>query len=310
MDIIRSLFKWFTVKGNSGEEMNLGYVLDGEPKTFEDIEKLLKAYKLEQYANKLKPLVREKIDLELFSASDSDFLKAESKIGGQPDLLSPNDWPKTEEGKSMMFIAQFNGNEVAKFDKTGLFPKDGLISFFYCADQAAWGFDPKDISRFKVLYHSDIENLEKIVFPVDLDEYSILKPNKIKFNSCLSLPGWEEDCINGIIQAKDSDNYFELCGGSENQIFGYANSIQGPMELECELVTNGFDCGSQQGYKNSKRQDIQDGKKDWVLLFQIGSEEEKTGMMWGDVGRIYFWIKRKDLLEKRFDRCWFVYQCH
>ena len=31
--------------------------------------------------------------------------------------------------------------------------------------------------------------------------------------------------------------------------------------------------------------------------------------MFGDCGRIYFYIRREDLLARRFDRAWLVLQC-
>ena len=32
-------------------------------------------------------------------------------------------------------------------------------------------------------------------------------------------------------------------------------------------------------------------------------------MMWGDVGRIYYWIKHSDLLRRDWDLSWLVLQC-
>ncbi|WP_224725403.1 DUF1963 domain-containing protein [Paenibacillus vietnamensis] len=47
----------------------------------------------------------------------------------------------------------------------------------------------------------------------------------------------------------------------------------------------------------------------WRLLLQIDSEEKKTGIMWGDVVRIYFWIHEDDLQALRFDRVICEMQC-
>lgn len=33
-------------------------------------------------------------------------------------------------------------------------------------------------------------------------------------------------------------------------------------------------------------------------------------MIWGDSGRIYFWIKEKDLKAKKFEKAWMISQCH
>ena len=114
----------------------------------------------------------------------------------------------------------------------------------------------------------------------------------------------------GLIQDEDSDNYMEASSGSDNQILGYANCVQGTMELECQLVTNGLYCGDSTGYEDPRRKELEAGKNDWVLLLQIDSEEDKTGMMWGDSGRIYFWIKKQDLLNKNFNNTWCILQCY
>jgi len=44
---------------------------------------------------------------------------------------------------------------------------------------------------------------------------------------------------------------------------------------------------------------------DQILLLQIDSEDD-AGMMWGDVGRLYWWMKkdeltRRDFTQMRFD---------
>ena len=48
--------------------------------------------------------------------------------------------------------------------------------------------------------------------------------------------------------------------------------------------------------------------KDWRLLLQIDSDEN-CEMMWGDVGRIYFWIKTEDLKNRDFEKVWLILQC-
>lgn len=188
-------------------------------------------------------------------------------------------------------------------------PKDGLVSFFYCADQEAWGFDPKDRQRFKVIYFDKADELVKHDLPIDLQPHSIFKPNLLTFASSFSIPTWEDDAIDGLIPREDFHNYIEASTGAENQILGYANCIQAPMELECQLVTNGLYCGDATGYENPKRKELEKGKNDWVLLLQIDSEEDKTGMMWGDCGRIYFWIRKQDLSNKDFSKTWCILQC-
>lgn len=307
MGIKEQFFKWFKPKRLN---FNIGYVLKGEPKTEEDVEKLFIAYGLANKFQLFKPFIKPKIDVDLLSGDDKNIKIGQSKIGGRPDLKSGSSWPKSDKGKSLSFIGQVNCEEVSVYDKESIFPKKGLISFFYCSEQGAWGFDPNDKDRFKVIYCTNIHELQRIDFPKDLLQEAIFKSNKLKFSSSLSLPSWDDDSIDGLLSDKETESYIDLNEGYENQIFGYANNIQETMELECQLVTNGLYCGDPTGYNDPKRKELEEGIDDWVLLFQVDSDEEKTGMMWGDTGKLYFWIRKQDLLLKKFDKSWFILQSY
>jgi uncharacterized protein YwqG len=310
MGFFSNLFKWFKVKDKYGEEINVAYVLENEPKTIEDIQQIFKAFQLEKYLPKIEPLVKPVIEIELKQTNEKNISISQSKIGGKPSLPKDFNWPKTDKEKSMSFIAQLNISDLKKYDEENLFPEDGIISFFYCADQQAWGFDPNDKNSFKIVYFNSKSELQKVDFPKDLESESIFKSNTIKLNKSLSIPTWDDDSIIGVIEDEDSDNYFEVSHGFNNQILGYANNVQNTMELECQLVTNGLYCGDPSGYKDPRRKELESGLKDWVLLLQIDSEEDNAGMMWGDVGKIYFWIKKQDLKEKKFENAWCILQCY
>ena len=82
------------------------------------------------------------------------------------------------------------------------------------------------------------------------------------------------------------------------------------MRVECELVSHGFNCGSPEGFQAGKA--FVEGGINWTLLLQIDSDDEDDGpgWMWGDVGRIYFWLTRPDLDAERFDRSWLCLQAY
>jgi uncharacterized protein YwqG len=310
MKILNQLFKLFSSKGKKQKKVNLDLVLEGEPQTLDDIELLFKAADLEQYIDRIKPLVRSKIILSLLPAEESEIDIAKSKIGGLPHLPKEETYPTNELGKSLSFIGQINLEEVTDYDDSGLLPKTGLLSFFYCADQEVWGFEPNNKQRFKVIYFDNTNELVRYDFPIDLEPHSIFKPNLLSFTSSLSLPSWDDDGVEDIFEAQDWDNYLEISLESDNQMLGYANNIQGSMELTCQLVTNGIDCGGSAGYKDPRRSELEKDKHDWILLLQMDSDEDKTRMMWGDGGRIYFWLKKQDLLNKDFDKAWCILQCY
>ena len=80
------------------------------------------------------------------------------------------------------------------------------------------------------------------------------------------------------------------------------------MDLECQLVSNGLYCGDSSGYNDPRRERLEAGRSDWILLLQLDSDDD-AGMMWGDCGMLYFWIKKSDLKDNMFENCWMILQC-
>jgi uncharacterized protein YwqG len=50
------------------------------------------------------------------------------------------------------------------------------------------------------------------------------------------------------------------------------------------------------------------GAVQWRLLLQVDSDQD-AGMLWGDVGRIYYWIRAQDLAARRLGQAWLILQC-
>jgi len=247
------------------------------------------------------------------TASENEIAVGQSKIGGQPDLPKNIEWFKEDDGKRLSFIAQINLAEVASFDKSKQLPPQGILYFFYSAEQEAWGFDIKDKDKFKVFfYDGNLSELKRQDFPKDLVEHSRYNPCKLIFQSSVSLPNLEQDYVSARFTESESDKYLEITEDLDvesNKLLGHSDNIQGPMELECELVTNGLYCGDATGYNDRKAKELAKNADSWTLLFQVDSNYEEAGMIWGDMGRLYFWIKKDDLKNKRFDKCWLISQC-
>ena len=58
---------------------------------------------------------------------------------------------------------------------------------------------------------------------------------------------------------------------------------------------------------NTRREAFEKGITDWQLLFQLDSDESME-MMWGDAGRIHFWIREQDLKNRDFGQVVLVLQ--
>jgi uncharacterized protein YwqG len=279
--------------------------------TREDWELKFKEAGLEHHWAKFQTLLRDEIIVSYAETNESSIKIGTSKIGGRPDLPVDQSWFQDDNGKSLSFLAQINFKETKPFDKSNQLPYTGIVYFFYSAEQGAWGYDPDDKHKFKVFYFDgETSRLRRHDFPNDVADQSRFKPCQLEFLSSTTLPGWESDEVKGVFTEDELDAYIELSEGGEiTKLLGYSDNIQGPMEEECQLVTNGLFCGDSSGRNDPRTKELEKDSHQWRLLFQIDSIE-KAGMMWGDGGRIYFWIKVDDLIARRFEQSWFALQCY
>jgi uncharacterized protein YwqG len=93
-----------------------------------------------------------------------------------------------------------------------------------------------------------------------------------------------------------------------HRLLGHPDPVQGNMQLECQLVTNGLYCGDGTGHEDPRASALEAGARDWRLLLQIDTDDT-LGSEWGDTGRVYFWIREQDLAAQRFDSAWHIMQC-
>lgn len=300
-------FKKLFAKSSSSDGIQKTSTKLGKSK--EELKSSFEKSGLSKYWKVFEPKLRDEIKILTIPEDKIDL--GQSKFGGTPDLPRNVDWFKEKNGKSLSFIAQINFSELQNYNASQNLPKKGILYFFYSAEQEAWGFDPKDKDKFKVFYSKNIDNLENKDIPSDLKEHSIYKSCKLQFFDSVSLPDWESELVQKTLNDSEIDKYIEITSteGSSNKILGYSDNIQGEMELECQLVTNGLYCGDSSGYNDPKRKELENGSSDWRLLLQIDSEYDKTGTMWGDGGRLYFWIRQQDLGELNFEKSWVVLQC-
>lgn len=297
------------IRANEKESVQISGV-DNFPEK-EAVKAQFKKYRLEKYWKTFEPKLRDEIRVEVITGIESEMLPGCSKIGGRPDLPEGTDWFYEKGGKPLSFIAQVNLEETREFDKSGELPDSGIVYFFYSAEQDAWGFDSADIDKFRVFYSAETDKLVRTDFPDSLNDYSRYKPCFLEFSSSISLPAWDSEFTQKHLSKKEIDRYYDMTAqGLSNKLLGYSDNIQGEMELECQLVTNGLYCGDPSGYNDPRRKELEKGADDWQLLFQLDSETDKTGMIWGDAGRLYFWIRKKDLKNSNFNDAWFMLQCY
>ena len=223
------------------------------------------------------------------------------------------EWP-TWNGVSQSFLAQI---DLADLQRTlpSCLPVTGFLYFFYDFEQSAWGFDPKDLGTWRVLYHpGSLTNVRERSAPSDLPPEGIYPPKPVCPQRIELLPDLErlpsrlEWQSEG--QAYDALRREAFDGMTCHQMLGFPTPIQNDtMELECQLASNGVYVGSPEGYRDPRVADLRSGASEWKLLLQLDSDND-TGWMWGDVGTIYFWIKESDASQADFSKVWMIFQCH
>lgn len=59
---------------------------------------------------------------------------------------------------------------------------------------------------------------------------------------------------------------------------------------------------------DSRAREIVESWDDWLLLFQMSSDKEQK-WLFGDCGKLYFYIKKDDLKNRDFSNVWYNLQC-
>ncbi len=238
-----------------------------------------------------------------------------STIGGLPDVPQGFEWPAWK-GTPLAFLAQIDLSTIQAVHSLSGLPNKGILYFFYDQEQSTWGFDPADRGSWRVLYEAGSRDLRRAVPPDELSADFIYHEKRVTPIPILSLPSYERLRVDLTTVSEEMLNAAEKLrtetarGEPEHQIGGFPNPVQGDeMELECQLATNGLYCGDASGYEDPRASELRKGASEWRLLLQIDTDDD-TGMIWGDCGRLYFWIRAMDLATKDFSSVWMVLQCY
>lgn len=277
--------------------------------------RLIKAAGLSNVSDKIMESAQESIRILAHPANEEDMKLGMSKIGGLPDIPKTVNWPVKEIG-SLSFIAQINLEEITKNGMQQLLPKSGILYFFYDAEEQPWGYEHSHYDSWRVIYCDDISNLVRVA--PSKGDIAVFDACMLEYRTEITLPPYDSTYIERMGLGEEEEAYYDLLEQIEeqekenderiNRVLGHPNAIQGDMQLQCQLVTNGVDCGDADTYEDSRVEELKKGAEDWILLFQIDSEDA-AGMMWGDDGRIYFWIKKEDFKKLNFENVWMILQC-
>ena len=279
------------------------------------------------WKNILPQLYRGRIDSRFVPAQGKLAVGA-SKFGGRPDVPADFIWPVFEtdtreddqvKERPLAFLAQFDCDQLAPLDPEGLLPKEGVLSFFYELESQRWGYDPKDAGCARVFWFEG--PLAPAEFPAELEEDFRLPELAAQLSGATDAPDFQDACP--ALEYPWTANDYRIFDqarrelgmdypANRSQLLGWSDIIQNNMTLQCELISRGYYLGgSWEKIPLEERSALRTPSvRDWQLLFQLDTVENGDfELMFGDCGRIYFYIRREDLAQRRFDRVWLIQQC-
>jgi uncharacterized protein YwqG len=269
----------------------------------ERIRERMERAQLDRIAPAILELVRSSIRLNLGEPSS----EAVTRLGGTPNLPEDIPWPLRRNGDPHSFIAQVDLARLEPIEGLPL-PASGSLFFFCDSVDIPAGFNPSDRDGFKVIYSaSPLSENALCPTPRRLSEEQVFKGFTLNPKFELVSPPWRGNAIARLqLSESNLDKYASLFNIDQttHRIGGYPEIIQGDdLELTSELVLHGIPCGDAAGYQYGRIHGLGAGATDWRLLMQIDSQEE-AGMMWHDVGRLFFMMREQDLENLRFDQAW------
>jgi len=288
-------------------------MIDGDERPLEEL--LIASGTSRETARKLGALLLPAVRLSSRRvAQESEVPIGASRLGGTPDLKPGFSWPSWKD-RPQSFVGQVNLADVARYSFCSRLPASGLLSFFYDQDQQTWGFDPKDRGSWLVHFEPDPSLLERHASAGGASSPSAFPASTVEASELQTLPAVDSPHVSDLgLKPEELDAYAQVLDqaqrptGAAHQLLGHASPVQGDMQLECQLVSHGLYCGDPTGYTDPRAQALKARAKDWRLLMQIDTDDD-GGLMWGDCGRLYFWITDDALQRRAFDECWMILQC-
>ena len=222
-----------------------------------------------------------------------------SRLGGRPVAPLGFSWPYNER-TPLSFLCQIDLAEAGHADQDKLLPPHGVLYFFYDNDGTPWSGRTGSDGGARVIHMGvDPSTATSVAPPEGVTSFNASTLNLSREGT---LPSLEYPKLGHRLDSAGKDSYWKVRLSLIEQrqyagrMLGYPDEIQAPMQRRCHKAAG--------GPVRASTEEIFD---QWLLLMQVDSSYE-AGMIWGDMGRLYFWITREDLAARRFDRCLFILQ--
>ena len=252
-----------------------------------------------------------------------------TRFAGRPDLPSDVEWPVGPDGP-LAFIGQVSLAEVTAFDAARLLPPDGMLWFFYNIRDYAWGNDPSDGAKFRVVFRAAAAaaDLARREFPARIhDDHRLEQTLRVRpytrwevgdqdelerqrlglgdvdralmFEDKDGPRGKADPDVVALVDALEAvDDFFTqpFIPVGTHQMFGWPACYEDPSyRVSCAATILGA---------SEWNDAVRDEARQWEPLLAIGDNRDLYRDTWADGGSVIFLVWRDDVAARRFDRCW------
>jgi uncharacterized protein YwqG len=248
-------------------------------------------------------------------------------LGGLPLLPEDVEWPQWKDHGPLYFVAALDCSQVPAAQLDLPLPASGQLLFFYfdgLGESAVSYTDADSVANgTRVLYVPEDAQIAERAAPQGMTPFPRLlltgeliasAPNN-EHPALIAAFGDPGDSAHycayptidpegvGFWQALDA---YRGAHAPHHQIGGYASPVQGPVEPEGAHALHQEDQAAA-GPSAPDEASIEELASQLVLLAQV-DHDSRSGMAWGDTGRLYWMIRREDLAAGRFDQTTFTWQ--
>lgn len=234
---------------------------------------------------------RHKVACRVGSVSTAACTIGCSKKGGLPDVDEAFEWP-TSRGRHLSFLAQI---KLSQFTNT---QTSGVLQFFW--SQSALS---SNAENFRVLHTADPKSRLSAVPESETNWFGLFKrkhtpktwaEEALEFQDSYCLPSPER--LPGNDYNWDEYDRGDLYHRQVNELTGFFQIEGVPNPVQADNMEES--CAKKFG---------DESPENWQLLLQIDSSSD---MMWGDAGKLYWFIRGDDLAALNFSDVHMEMQCH
>ncbi|MGA2500876.1 MAG: YwqG family protein [Tepidisphaeraceae bacterium] len=293
---------------------------------YEKLNELIAKHGLERIKDPILGSVKPSIEVRLGEKKERALATC-SRFGGLPCLPSADLWPTVggkRLGRALTFVGQIRLDDLRAIEGAALLPQGGLLSFFYDVESMPWGHDTSEQAAWRVLYFDNVSGLVPTPRPASAEMPLVLRVLNASFVPSLTVPALRSIEIEPLGEMTEDEfmRYWSLrdelslltaddANVPLHRLLGHPDAIQGCMQRTAQFATRDerLPEGVYNYYEHPRAKELIPGSFNWRLLLQVDSDD-RLGGMWGDAGRIYYWIHKDDLATRKFANTWLFLQCH